>query len=190
MSELRRRGGPGGGRSHQGETPLPVDSDQAVALPRRRLRDPLVAGADPVEFARRRLRPGARLRAARRCSAPTWRSTSIVIDETNTRVNIPKLLRRFRGNGFRHARARRRAVEPVSARARHRAAVPRGRHPGGAWAVSMSPAASRCSTARPIDLDARARDGHLDVRRRGRRTGSTPCCRTPRAAACSRSTIT
>ena len=53
------------------------------------------------------------------------------IDETNTRVNIPKLIARFRKHGnFGLFGARRRAVEPVSPRARHRAAVPRRRYSG------------------------------------------------------------
>ena len=72
-----------------------------------------------------------------------------VIDETNTRVNIPALLRAVRAQRqFRHGGAGRRAVEPVSARARYRAAVPRRGHPGRARRLPCRPAASRCSTAR------------------------------------------
>ena len=78
---------------------VPTGSDQAVALRRRRLRDPLVARDDPVEFARRRVRhcgrlrraagagPGRRHRHRRRSTRPTRASTS------------PALLARFRRHG-------------------------------------------------------------------------------------------
>ena len=47
-----------------GKSMLPARSDQAVALRRRRIRDPLVARDDPVELARRRVRHRGRLRRA------------------------------------------------------------------------------------------------------------------------------
>ena len=48
-----------------------------------------------------------------------------VIDETNTRVDIAALISQFRSaRQFRHGLPGRRAVQPVSPRARHRPAVP------------------------------------------------------------------
>ncbi len=69
---------------------------KALALRRRRLCHPLVAGADPFQLARRRLRPRALDCAQRQVLGPDVAIDIDVIDESNTRVNIPKLIRRFR----------------------------------------------------------------------------------------------
>ena len=69
-------------------------SGEAVALRRRRLCDPVVALADPVEFARRALWPRQGLRRARRCSAPT--STSRSTPSTRpTPASVPTASRRM-----------------------------------------------------------------------------------------------
>ena len=109
-----------------------------------------------------------------------------VIDETNTRVNVKKLINRFRKHGnFGVLGLVGVQIESVSARARHRQAVPRRRHSGRRWAASMSPAASPCSTAPPsisilrasmgISLFAGEAEGRFDdvpARRRGRAASS------------------
>ena len=76
------------------------------------------------------------------------------IDETNTRVDIPALLARFeRQRRFRPGCAGRRAVEPVSPRARYRAAVPRRRHPVAIGGFHVSGCLSMLD-GHAVDLDA------------------------------------
>ena len=54
-----------------------------------------MAGTHPVELAGLRLRPSARS-AQRKALGPDVEIDIDVIDKTNTRVNVPKLIRRFR----------------------------------------------------------------------------------------------
>ena len=58
-----------------------------------------MAGVDPIQFAGLGLRSRARLRRSRRVLGPDVEIDIDVIDETNTRVNIPKLIQRFRRHG-------------------------------------------------------------------------------------------
>ena len=89
---------------------------------------------------------------------------------------------------FRPGGAGRRAVEPVSPRARYRAAVPGGGHPGrhGRLPCLRLPLDARRQGGRSRRLP---RHGHLHVRGRGRGPARSACCATPPAARSSRSTI-
>ena len=89
-------------------------------------------------------------------------------DETNTRIRPERIAATDRGRRRRHGDAGRRAVEPVSARARYRAAAARARHPGRDRRL---PRLRRALDARRRRRRSRPRqgDGHLAVRRRGRR---------------------
>ena len=90
------------------------------------------------------------------------------IDETNTRIDVPALLARLRAHGnFGLVGAGRRAVEPISARARHRAAVPRRRHCGRHRRLPCLglPVDARRPRGRSRRLPGH---GRLHVRRRGR----------------------
>ena len=93
-----------------------------------------------------------------------------VIDETNTRVDIPALLSRFAtSQRVRMCRSHRRSIKSVSTRARHRASVPYSRNCGGHGRLPR--------VRMPIDAGWPRRGsrrlpgyGGDDIRRRGRRT--------------------
>ena len=89
----------------------------------------------------------------------------------------------------RPSRHRRRAVEPVSARARHRAPVPRRRRAGDDRRLPRVrlPRHAAGAAGRP---QGRARHGRQPVRRRARRAHGRGSCATPRTGRCSRSTTT
>ena len=107
-----------------------LGADQAVALRRRRLPDPVVALGDPVELAGLPLRPGRGRAAGARCSGPTSNFACTPIDETNTRVRPDRIIRMIRQAGGRALIPGRRADQPVPARGRSRPPVPR-RRPAG-----------------------------------------------------------
>ena len=104
--------------------------------------------------------------AERRVLGPDVEIDIDVIDETNTRVKIPELIGASRAQRqFRHGRAGRRAVEPVSARPRHRAAVARRRRAGGDGRIPRVglPLDARRASRRARRLPGA---GHRHVRRR------------------------
>ena len=79
-----------------------------------------------------RVRPVRRCRRHAKCWAAMSAIDITVIDETNTRVQINEIIALLRRHGgFGMVGLVGRAVEPVPARARHRAPAARRRHPGG-----------------------------------------------------------
>ena len=169
--------------SRDREATLPAHSDQAVALRRRRIRDPLVAGDDPVELAGRRLRHRGRLRRA--AGARTGRRHRHRGDRrdqhAHRRAGASRPLPTPRQ--FRPGRAGRRPVEPVSARPRYRATVPRGRDPGrhGRLPRIGLPVDAGRPRGRSRCLP---RHGHLHVRRRSRGPARHGVARRRRRPAC------
>ena len=134
----------------------------------------------PVELAGRALRrsattaerAGARTRRRRSTSRRSTRATagsasSSIVDA----IPAPRRLR--------PGRPGRRAVEPVPARARHRAPVPRGRRAGGDRRLPRRPAASSMLPELPADLKARSTwaSACSPARPKG---ASTRSCATPR----------
>ena len=107
---------------------LPVVPDQTVALRRRRLCHTVVSLGDPLQLARLRLRacPGCRgARCARRgCRHRDFRHRR---DQCARAPRSHRQADQGRRRAW-HGRARRRAVEPVSARDGSRAAAARGGH--------------------------------------------------------------
>ena len=164
-------------------------SDQAVALRRRRLRHSVGARGHSVEHACGALQPragfgragGARTRHGdrhhghRRDQQPGQNPAAAVTVPPPRRVRSP--------------RHRRRAVEPVPARARHRAPVPRRRRAGDDRRFSRLrlPRHAAGAAGRP---QGRARHGRQPVRRRARRAHGRDPAATPRTGRCSRSTTT
>ena len=110
-------------------------------------------------------------------------------DETNIRIRPDASGGDDRCSRRRHGHAGRRAVEPIPARARHRAAVSRRAASKSASAASTSPACCRCWTAStPISTAPAPWACRCSPARR--KAGSTRCCAMPRRARSSRSTIT
>ena len=185
------RGNLAGHRSSQrraSSTQVPVGTDQAVALRRRRLRHPLVAHDDSIEFAGRGLWHRERLRRAAG-ARPRRRDRH----RRDRRDQHPRRCAGAAGpvqaqRRFRPGRVDRRAIEPVSPRARHRAAVPRCRHPrrhGRLPCVGMPVDAGR-TRGRARRLPG---DGRGDVRGRGRGPARHHPARRGRQASSCRSTI-
>ena len=95
MTALRQRSSAASGA----RITVPRRAGEAVALRRRWLCHPLVPLADAGKFAGDRLRPDRRLRAAQGARARYRRSTSLPIDETNTRVRIDRIIATCEANG-------------------------------------------------------------------------------------------
>ena len=141
---------------HWTETPLSTRPHQAVALRRRWLRHPLVAGADPVELARRGLRPGARLRAAPGPRARRRHRYRRHRRDQHPR-ECPEADRAASASMAISAWSAWSACSRTSIPAR---SISRGRSARRAfrsrWAASTCPAAWPCSTARPSISSLRA----------------------------------
>ena len=165
---VRFRTGRGNGQRRAAEQGFPPRPDQADALRRRRLPAAMAALDHPVERARLRARPRRGLPTIARFWARMSRSASTPIDETNWRVRPDKLIAHDpRRRRPRHARPGRRAVQPVPARARHRAAVPEGRSPGLHGRIPRGRLACHARGDAAGDRRGR-RDGHQLLHRRGR----------------------
>ena len=136
-------------------------------------------GMIPSEFARRGLRHRRPIAPSGRCSARTSPSTSTPSTNPPPASTFPGLLARFRAPWrFRPGRARRRPVEPVSARPRYRPAVPRRPECPWRWAAFTSRAACRCSTGAQSTSMPAARWASRCLPAR-RRADSTRSCTTP-----------
>ena len=138
------------------------------------------------------LRLSARLRRSARRSVPDVEIDIDVIDETNTRVNIPKLHPPLpQPDGIRSGWSGRRAVKPVSARARHCAG--RSVKPGSPVAMGGFHVSGCLSMldGKAIDLDlARASSASRSLPARLRSGSMISCCKDAAAGRCGRSTIT
>ena len=96
-------------------------ADQAVALRRRRLCHPMVALDHPLQQPRQRLRPAEGMRRSAARSAPMSISRSRPMTSATPSSTSKRTVARHSRSRRRLCRAGRRAVQPVSARARSRA---------------------------------------------------------------------
>jgi len=130
--------------------------------------------------------------AQRRVLGPDVDIVIDVIDETNTRVNVPKLLRRFspKANGFWRRRAYRSLQTNQYPRALDIArAVSCGGHPGRHRAAFTYPAALPCSTGKSRRSRSCTRTRRPTFSPGEPKDGLKRCCRTPPTAASSLITI-
>ena len=179
-----------GAAVHYGrETTLPAHSDQAVALRRRRIRDPLVARDDPVEFARRRVRHCGRLRRA----AGPWAGRRDRHRGASTRPTRASTCRRCSRRFRRHGNFGLVALVGVQSNQYPRALdIARPFRAAGIPVAMGGFHVSGCLSmldGRAVELDACREHGHLDVRGRSRGPARRGAARRRRRAGSRRSTI-